>query len=159
AAFRVFLCLAWLVTPRLTRAMATLLQESRNRDCSAVRQEVLLDVIAVCLEQRRCPAEVADLLGRAADHHVPLALLSMHHLAGAGDLEALLGAALGLHLGHFGSSNWGDTRKAATACPSGRAALGTGGVITTPPGWGKENQRLRGRRLRSISPGGAYRRG
>jgi hypothetical protein len=71
-------------------------------------QEVLLDVVAVGLEQDPGAAEIADLLGRAADHHVPLAALGVLDLAGRGDLEALFGAALGLQLGHFASSTGSD---------------------------------------------------
>src|SRR5262249_46149237 len=47
-------------------------------------------------------AVVADLLGGPLDHAMALARLGGHHLAGAGDLEALLGAGFGLHLGHLG---------------------------------------------------------
>src|SRR5215212_6893314 len=68
---------------------------------SAVRQEVLLDVVAVGLEQGRRAAQVADLLLRPLDHAVLLAALGIEHLAGAGDLETLLRAGLRLQLGHL----------------------------------------------------------
>src|ERR1044072_5184479 len=68
---------------------------------SAVRQKVLLHVLAVRLEEDARAAKLADLLVGPLDHTVTLALLRMHHLPGTSDLEALLGARLGLHLGHF----------------------------------------------------------
>ena len=68
---------------------------------SAVRQEILLDVVAVRLEQHLGAAQVPDLLGRALDHAVALAGLGVDHLAGAGDLEALFRARFGLQLGHL----------------------------------------------------------
>src|SRR5690606_22466234 len=46
-------------------------------------------------------AGIADELVGALDHAVALAGGSRKHLAGAGDLEPLLGGRLGLHLGHF----------------------------------------------------------
>ena len=45
----------------------------RENGASAVRQEVLLDVVAVGLEQDGRAAQIADLLGRAFDHAVALA--------------------------------------------------------------------------------------
>src|ERR1700755_1290370 len=68
---------------------------------SGVRQEVLLDVIAVGLEQHAGAAELTNLLLRPLDHAVTLAALGMHHLAGGSHLEALFGARLGLQLGHL----------------------------------------------------------
>ena len=47
--FRTFLCLAWAVTPRLTRAIF------KSPGKSAVRQEVFFDVVAVGLEQEAVP--------------------------------------------------------------------------------------------------------
>src|SRR5215216_5502614 len=72
---------------------------------SAVRQEVLLDGVAVGLEHGRRAAQVANLLLRPLDHAVLLAALGVEHLAGAGDLEALLRARLGLQLGHLALLN------------------------------------------------------
>src|SRR4028118_369104 len=46
-------------------------------------------------------AVLADVLGVVADQPVALAGDPMLHLAGGGELEALLDAALGLELGHF----------------------------------------------------------
>src|ERR1700688_4367537 len=69
-----------------------------------VRQKILLDVVAVRLEQDRHAAGVADEFLGALDHAVALAALAIADLAGRRDPEALLGAALGLHLGHFASS-------------------------------------------------------
>src|ERR1700753_641383 len=68
---------------------------------SGVRQEVLLDVVAVGLEQHAGAAELTDLLLRPLDHAVTLAALGMHHLACGSHLEALFGARLGLQLGHL----------------------------------------------------------
>src|SRR5690554_2281263 len=47
------------------------------------------------------PAVLADVLGIVADQPVALARHTMLDLAGGGDLEAFLHAALGLQLGHF----------------------------------------------------------
>jgi hypothetical protein len=47
-------------------------------------------------------AILTDIYGVVADQAVALAGHAMLHLAGGGDLEALLDPALGLHLGHFG---------------------------------------------------------
>src|ERR1700755_983397 len=68
---------------------------------SGVRQKVLLDVVAVGLEQHAGAAELTNLLLRPLDHAVTLAALGMHHLAGGSHLEALFGARLGLQLGHL----------------------------------------------------------
>src|SRR5262245_19275168 len=68
---------------------------------SAVRQEVFFDVVAVGLEHDARAAQLPDLLGGPLDHAVPLAGMRGHHLASASNLEALLGARLGLHLGHL----------------------------------------------------------
>src|ERR1700730_14352382 len=68
---------------------------------SAVRQEVFLDVIAVGLEQHVGAAQLADLLFGALDHAVALARLRVEDLSGPRHLEALLGARLGLDLGHL----------------------------------------------------------
>src|SRR3954452_23732079 len=68
---------------------------------SGVRQEVLLDVVAVGLEQHAGAAELTDLLLRPLDHAVTLAALGVHHFAGGSHLEALFSARFGLQLGHF----------------------------------------------------------
>src|ERR1700760_2293080 len=68
---------------------------------SGVRQEVLLDVVAVGLEQHAGAAELTNLLLRPLDHAVALAALGVHHLAGGSHLEALFGARFGLQLGHL----------------------------------------------------------
>src|SRR5215470_795822 len=67
----------------------------------AVRQKVLLDVVAVGLEQRGGAAQLADRLVGPLDHAVALAGLLVEHLPAGRDLEALLGARLGLQLGHL----------------------------------------------------------
>src|SRR5436305_9458632 len=68
---------------------------------SGVRQEILLDVVAVGLEQHAGAAQLADLLLGALDHAVAFAALGMHHLAGGRHLEALFSARFGLQLGHL----------------------------------------------------------
>src|SRR6266567_3741778 len=68
---------------------------------SAVRHPVLLDVVAIGLEQRIRPAQLANLLLGSLDHPVTLARMGRHHLAGTGNLEALFSARLGLDLGHL----------------------------------------------------------
>src|SRR5262249_27273958 len=68
---------------------------------SAVWQPIFLDVVTIRLEQDVGAAELADLLLGPLDHAVPLAGLGVEHLPRAGDLEALLGARLGLDLGHL----------------------------------------------------------
>src|SRR5204863_2766784 len=68
---------------------------------SGVRQEVLLDVVAVGLEQHAGAAELTNLLLRPLDHAVALAALGVHHFAGGSHLEALFCARLGLQLGHL----------------------------------------------------------
>src|SRR5580692_10524582 len=96
AALSTFLCLAWEVTPRLTRAMIQISGKGL-----AVRQEEFLDLVAVWLEQHRRAAQITDLLGRALDHAVALAALGVDDLAGPGDFEALFRARFGLQLGHL----------------------------------------------------------
>src|SRR5262249_16144362 len=62
---------------------------------------VFLDDPRIAVAQHHGAARVAHELGRAFDHAVTLALGLNLYLARAGHLEALLGAALGLQLGHF----------------------------------------------------------
>src|ERR1700709_140490 len=68
---------------------------------SGVRQEILLDVVAVGLEQHAGAAQLADLLFGPLDHAVALAALGGHHFAGGSHFEALFSARLGLQLGHL----------------------------------------------------------
>src|SRR3954466_14805951 len=68
---------------------------------SGVRQEELLDVVAVGLEQHAGAAQLTDLLLRPLDHAVTLAALGVHHFAGGSHLEALFGARFSLQLGHL----------------------------------------------------------
>src|SRR5256714_13942992 len=81
------------------RADAAGLSGMRAR--SGVRQEVLLDVVAVGLEQHAGAAQLTDLLLGPLDHAVALAALGVHHFAGGSHLEALFGAGFGLQLGHL----------------------------------------------------------
>src|SRR6266516_1358662 len=71
------------------------------REPSAVGQKVLLDIVAVGLEQHVGAAQLADLLLGPLDHAVALARLRIEDLAGTGHLEALFSARFGLHLGHL----------------------------------------------------------
>src|SRR5207248_9855011 len=71
------------------------------REPSAVGQKVLLDIVAVGLEHHAGAAQLADLLFGPLDHAVALARRGVHHLAGAGHLEALFRARFGLQLGHL----------------------------------------------------------
>src|SRR5580692_11722639 len=96
AALSTFLCLAWEVTPRLTRAMIQISGKGL-----AVRQEEFLDLVAVGLEQHRRAAQITDLLGRALDHTVAPPALGIDDLAGPGNFEALFRARFGLQLGHL----------------------------------------------------------
>src|SRR5205814_9985172 len=85
---------------------------------SGVRQEVLLDVVAVGLEQHAGAAELANLLLCPLDHAVALAALGVHHFAVGSHLEALFGARLGLQLGHLAllsAAGRGARRSAFTA--------------------------------------------
>src|SRR3954454_23918004 len=81
------------------RADAARLQSRRTR--SGVRQEILLDVVAIGLEQHAGAAQLADLLLGPLDHAVALAALGGHHFTGGSHLEALFSARLGLQLGHL----------------------------------------------------------
>src|SRR6267378_4434552 len=59
---------------------------------SGVRQEILLDVVAVGLEQHAGAAKLTNLLLGPLDHAVALAALGGHHFAGGSHLEALFSA-------------------------------------------------------------------
>src|SRR5580693_6636623 len=84
------------------RADAARLNGPRARpERSGVRQEVLLDVVAVGLEQHAGAAKLTNLLLRPLDHAMALAALGVHHFAGGSHLEALFSARLGLQLGHL----------------------------------------------------------
>src|ERR1044072_3109915 len=67
----------------------------------SVGQPVLLDALAVGLEQRLGAAQLANLLLGPLDHAVTFARMGRQHLAGAGYLEALFRARFGLQLGHL----------------------------------------------------------
>src|SRR3954469_22980218 len=70
-------------------------------------------------------AVLADVLGVVADEAVALAGDSMLHLAGGGELEAFLDAALGLQFGHFRLL----VRPAARRLRTATAALSAGPFI------------------------------
>src|SRR5688572_3715927 len=88
------LCLARVVTPRLMRAICqtSLLETVGGPELHPRR---------VGVSEHFGAAVLADVLGVVADQPVALAGDSMLHLAGGGELEALLDAALRLELGHF----------------------------------------------------------
>src|SRR6478735_2800980 len=108
------LCLARLVTPRLTRAIypASLFQAVRGPGLHARR---------VGVGENVCAAVLADVLGVVADQAVALAGDPVLDLARGRELEAFLDAALGLELGHFRllvcpRGRGGDVYPTATAC-------------------------------------------
>ena len=68
---------------------------------SAVVGHVFLDDLRIRVRQDHRAARVADELRRPLDHSVPLARGARLHQPGGGHAEALLGARLRLHLGHF----------------------------------------------------------
>src|ERR1700733_2419073 len=72
-----------------------------TRPQSGVRQEILLDVVAVGLEQHARAAKLTNLLLGSLDHAVAFAGVGGHHFAGASHLEALFSARLRLQLGHL----------------------------------------------------------
>src|SRR3569623_935300 len=72
---------------------------------SGVWQEVLIDVVAVGLEQDTGDAQLHDLLLGPLDHEVALACKGGHNLARTGHFKALFGARLGLQLGHLALLN------------------------------------------------------
>src|ERR1700712_1657952 len=73
----------------------------RGSGRSGVWQKVLLDVVAVGLEQHAGAAELTNLLLRPLDHTVAFTGMGGHDLTRSGDFEALFGARLGLQLGHL----------------------------------------------------------
>src|SRR4051795_367971 len=88
------LCLARVVTPRLTRAICPYsLLEAVGRPA--------LDPRPVGVGKDLGPAVLADILGVVADQPVALARDTMLDLARRRELEAFLDAALGLELWHF----------------------------------------------------------
>ena len=72
-----------------------------DRAGSGVGQEVLLDDDFIRLRQHGGAASLADELGGPLDHAMALAGLGGLDVAIGRHLEALLGARLRLHLGHF----------------------------------------------------------
>src|SRR3954452_19646169 len=88
------LCLARVVTPRLTRAI------DRPSLLEAVGRPAL-DPRHVGVGKDLGAAVLADVLGVVADQPVALARDTMLDLARGRELEAFLDAALGLELGHF----------------------------------------------------------
>src|SRR5947209_19665174 len=111
------LCLARVVTPRLTRAICPYsLLEAVGRPA--------LDPRHVGVGKDLGTAVLADVLGVVADQPVALARDPVLDLAGRRELEALLDAALGLELGHFRllcAPTWDATLSNRHGMPSGRA--------------------------------------
>src|SRR4051812_45246677 len=108
-----FLCLARVVTPRLTRAILS------SSSVQAVRGPGL-HRLGVGVRQHLGAAVLADVLAVMADEPVALAGDAVLQLTGSGELEALLDAALGLELGHFGPFSMAMHKHAAAAL-DGRA--------------------------------------
>src|SRR5262245_65981782 len=110
----------------------TVLLRSWPKALAAIGQEILLHDLGVFVRQNHGPARGPDEPVGTLDHAVTLARGLAFDLAARRDLEALLGAALGLELGHLASLAWpssalgrGEFRRlesmrAATACPAGR---------------------------------------
>src|SRR3954462_1527357 len=88
------LCFACVVTPRLTRAM------SRYSLIEAVGRPEL-DARRIGVGKHIGAAVLANIFRIVADQAVALASDPVLDLAGGGELEALLHAALRLQLGHF----------------------------------------------------------
>ena len=92
------------MTGLLQFKMKNRVPRERGRDdvkTSGVRQEILLDVVAIGLEQHARTSVLTNLLLRPLDHSVALAGVGRHHFACSGHFEALFGARLGLQLGHL----------------------------------------------------------
>src|SRR5215472_1304751 len=119
---------------------------------SAVRQIILLDLIAIGLEQHGGAAQLADLLLGALDHAVTLAGLLVEHHPARGHLEALLGAGFGLELGHLALLCGGR----GMARPAGCARLSVLITVATAALFGRaaEGRRYgRGDREIQLEPG------
>src|SRR5262245_17088213 len=100
---------------------------------------VFLDDPRIAVAQHHGATRAAHELGRALDHAVTLALGLNFYLARAGHLEALLGAALGLQLGHFapplaatrlGRASHGRGSTPAAAKPSSALPRGDFGPLS-----------------------------
>src|SRR5436305_2062639 len=107
-----FLCLARVVTPRLTRAIVPV------SSVQAVRRPGLHG-LRVGIRQHAGATVLADIFAVVADEAVALAGHAVLDLAGRGELEALLHAALGLELGHFRPFYSGEVKTAAAALVAG----------------------------------------
>src|SRR6185503_4183370 len=93
----------WLVTPRFTRDMSVPPRFDPGYGLAAIREEIRLHDLGVLVRQDHRATRVPDELGGTVDHAVTLARGLALDLACGRDLEALLGTALGLHLGHLAS--------------------------------------------------------
>lgn len=88
---------------------------NRARHSPRIRH-VLLDDLRIRLVQHACAARGLDELRRAFDHAVTLTGLTGFDLAGRRHLEALFGAALGLHFRHFACVLVHRSRAAPDTC-------------------------------------------
>nr|CAI0340404.1 hypothetical protein SHINE37_44273 [Rhizobiaceae bacterium] len=95
----------------LTYQIARLVSET-------VRQVVLDDLLAIGLGQHHGAARVANELVGTLDHAVALAGSGSDDLAGRGDLEPLLGRRLRLHLGHFATPFFLNSRRLTRPSPA-----------------------------------------
>src|SRR5690606_36956908 len=91
----------WALTARLTRAISL---QSLYSGPGLLAQE-LLDDLGVLLRQHHVLAEPAGHARRLVLEVVAHARALLHHLAGAGDPEPLLGTGVRLLLGHYCSSS------------------------------------------------------
>src|SRR5260370_34665471 len=88
-----------------------------------VREEVALVDAAVGFRHQRHAGLLAQETVAPLGHAVALAGDAVFHFARRREAEALLGPALGLHLGHFRSFSKGYDRR-PRQCPMGQAAEG-----------------------------------
>src|SRR5690606_14675373 len=113
-----------------------------------------LHELLVRSRENRGTTRIADELGAALDHAVPLSGLAGDDAAGGRHLEALLGTRLGLHLGHFALL----VRMVRTrhGSPFGRACrkgglIGRASARVKPPKREREGGRETGVTLRYFS--------
>src|SRR5687767_10353713 len=96
------------------------------------------------LVDQRAGAQAALLLARLLREDVALVGLVALHLAGAGEAEALLGAAVGLHLGHrscsctglFATCAGAAVRPESWVWPAARQVQAPRAAAPGPPGAG-----------------------
>src|SRR5262249_42014515 len=116
-----------LLVTRMRRGAA--FDACHGKSSSTVGQEVALHVLGVRGMHDLGAAMLALHLLRAIDETVSLARRVHAHLAGGGEREALLGAALGLHLGHLALFLGFDVaQRDGWACPAVAAGRKNAGL-------------------------------